>query len=149
MTEAASQAARGAAGGMSASTALRMEYAIIGLGIFALVLIFQPFSLTLFGAGCVLVVLAGLVNNLLPLCQPGIPVGSLVNAGLIVALIFCVIMLLSIAAAHLFGVFFVNALAPDTSDPFYRMPFVWGVGATAVALAIAIVVNNRWPQQRS
>ena len=58
---------------MSARSALRLEYAIIGLGLFALVLIFQPFSLTLFAIGSGLVVLAGLVNNLLPLAQQARP----------------------------------------------------------------------------
>ena len=51
------------------------------------------------------------------------------------ALIFFVVMLILIAAAYLYGVFFVNAVAPDTSEPFYSQPFVWGVGAIAVALA--------------
>ncbi len=59
--------------GMSPRGALRLELFIIGLGLFALVLIFQPFSLTLFAIGSGLVVLAGLVNNLLPLAQPGVP----------------------------------------------------------------------------
>ena len=44
-------------------------------------------------------------------------------------------MLVSIAAAHLYGVLFVIALAPDANDPFYLQPFVWGVAAIAVALA--------------
>ena len=56
--------------GMGKRAALRMEYAIIGLGILALLMIFQPFSLTVFSIGCMLVVLAGLINNLLPLAQP-------------------------------------------------------------------------------
>jgi hypothetical protein len=34
-------------------------------------------------------------------------------------------MLISIAAAYLYGVFFVNAVAPDMSEPFDRRPFVW------------------------
>ena len=34
-------------------------------------------------------------------------------------------MLISIAAAYLYGVFFVNAVGPDMSEPFYRHPFVW------------------------
>ena len=58
--------------GMTARAALRLELFIIGLGIFALVLIFQPFSLTVFAIGSGLVVLAGLVNNLLPLARPGV-----------------------------------------------------------------------------
>jgi len=147
MTDRPSETAKNGASGMSTSTALRVEYTIIGLGIFALALIFQPFSLTLFGFGCALVVLSGLINNLLPMCQPGVPVRSLINAGLIVAMIFCIVMLLAITAAHLYGVFFVNALAPDTSDPFYQLPFVWGVAAVAVALAAAIAFNNRPPRR--
>ena len=57
--------------GMTRQQALRLEFFIIGLGIFALILIFQPFSLTLFAVGSVLVVIAGLINNLLPMAQPG------------------------------------------------------------------------------
>ena len=129
--------------GMSQSTARRVEYSIIGLGIAALLLIFQPFSLTLFGVGCGLVVLAGLANNLLPLSQPGVPVRALVNAVLIIALIFAIVMLLSITAAHLYGVFFANATAPDTSEPFYNQPFVWGTAGVAVVLAAAIAISNR------
>ena len=43
-------------------------------------------------------------------------------------------MLISIAAAYLYGLFFVNAVAPDMSEPFYRHSFVWGVAAIAAAL---------------
>ena len=128
--------------GMSPRTALRVEYAIISLGVFALALIFQPFSLLLFGVGCALVVLAGLANNLLPLCQSGVPLRSVVNAGLIVADIFCIMLLVAIAAAHLYGAFFVNATAPDTADPFYRQPFVWGIAILASLLAAAIWALN-------
>ena len=87
--------------GMSPRCALRLELFIIGLGLFALVLIFQPFSLTLFAIGSGLVVLAGLVNNLLPLAQPGVPVRSVVVIALVVAMIFCITLLVSISAAHL------------------------------------------------
>ena len=68
---------------------------------------------------------------------------SLVVAGVIVALAFFVIMLISISAAHLYGVFFVNAIAPDTSEPFYRQPFVWGAAAIAVALAALLTALVR------
>ena len=124
-----------ARGGMSVAGAQRLEWSIIGLGILALALIFQPVSLTLYGLGCALVVLAGLVNNLLPLCHPGTTVRSLVVAALIVALAFCVVMLISISAAHLYGVFFVNAIAPAAGDPFYCQPFVWGVAGITALLA--------------
>jgi hypothetical protein len=125
--------------GMSSTTAQRLESGLIGLGILALACIFQPFSLSLFGVGCALVVFAGLANNLLPLCQPGTTTRSLVVASVIVALTFFVVMLISIVAAHLYGVLFVNAVAPDTSEPFFRQPFVWGVAAIAVALAALLM----------
>jgi hypothetical protein len=118
----------------------QLEYGIIGLGIIALVLIFQPFSLTLFGVGCAFVVLAGLVNNLLPLCDGATTVRTLVNAVLVVALTFCIVMLLSITSAQLYGALFVTAAVPDTSDPFYRQPFVWCVAALGVALSAAIAL---------
>ena len=142
MSEEASVVSRASAG-MSPLAARRFEWTVIGLGILALALIFQPFSLTLYGVGCALVVFAGLVNNLLPLCQPGTAYRSLVNAALIVALAFCVVMLISIAAAHLYGVFFVDAIAPPTGDPFYRQPFVWGVAGTAIALAAVLTALVR------
>ena len=55
---------------MTPAAARKVEYAIIGLGVLALLMIFQPFNIVLFAVGCVLVVLAGLLNNLLPLAQP-------------------------------------------------------------------------------
>jgi hypothetical protein len=135
MSQDVSVAGKRPVGGMSPATAQRLEWSIIGLGILALALIFQPFSLALFGIGCALVVFAGLANNLLPLCRPGTTLRSLVVASVIVALTFFVVMLISISAAYLYGVFFVNAVAPDASEPFYRQPFVWGIVAAAAALA--------------
>jgi hypothetical protein len=135
MSEEMAIADKRALGGMSLSTAQRLEWGLIGLGILALALIFQPFSLALYGIGCALVVFAGLANNLLPLCQPGTTLRSLVVASVIVALTFFVVMLISILAAYLYGVFFVDAIAPDTSEPFYRQPFVWAVAAITAALA--------------
>jgi hypothetical protein len=94
--------------GMSVKTATNVEYAIIGLGALALLLIFQPFSLTLFGVGCALVVFAGLINNLLPLCEPGVTVSSLVKAGLVVAAIFVIVLVIALTSAYLYGELFVK-----------------------------------------
>jgi hypothetical protein len=91
--------------GMSAATATRLEYSIISLGVLALALIFQPFSLTLFGVGCGLVVLAGLANNLLPLCEPGRPLGSIARIGAVVLAIFFAVALVAIGAAYLYGLY--------------------------------------------
>jgi hypothetical protein len=91
--------------GMSAVTARRLESSIIGLGLVALALIFQPFSLALYGIGCGLVILAGLANNLLPLCEAGRPFVSVVRVALIVLAIFVVVALLAIGSAYLYGLY--------------------------------------------
>ena len=96
---------QGSPAGMKPSTARALEYTIIGVGILALALIFQPFSLALFGIGSGLVVLAGLANNLLPLAQPGVPASSVVRVAIIVAVLFLVVTGLSIGAAFLYGVY--------------------------------------------
>ena len=137
--------------GMSAKTALRLEFFIIGLGLFALVLIFQPFSITVFAIGSGLVVLAGLVNNLLPLAQPGVPARSVFVVALVVAMIFCFVLLVSISAAHLYGVFFLKPPDPNTvtgkaalaTPVFYMQPFVWSIAAVAAALALVITYMNK------
>jgi hypothetical protein len=139
--------------GMTRRGALRLEYAIIGLGIFALALIFQPFSITLFAVGSVLVVIAGLINNLLPMARPGVPVNAVVFAAMIVAMIFCIVLLISMAAAHLYGAAFLTPPNPDTASgkvqlatpPFWQQPLVWGIAATATVLAILISVMKRTP----
>jgi hypothetical protein len=91
--------------GMSRAAARRLEYSIIGLGLVALALIFQPFSLALYGVGCGLVILAGLANNLLPLCEPGRPMGSVVRVAVIVLAIFVLVALLAIGSAYLYGLY--------------------------------------------
>lgn len=137
--------------GMTRQGALRLEYFIIGLGVFALVLIFQPFSLQLFALGSVLVVIAGLINNLLPLAQPGVRVRSVVIIGMTVAMIFLIVVLIAITAAHLYGAFFLKPPDPNTlagkaqlaTPPFWRQSLVWGIAAVAAALAVAITALNR------
>jgi hypothetical protein len=131
---------------LSKLAARRMEYSIIGLGIVALIMIFQPFSISLFSAGAMLVVLAGLVNNLLPLAQPGVS-----KRAMVVAMVFCIVLLVSITAAYLYGAFFLKAPDPNTTagkamlnaTPFYMHSFVWSVAGVAVVLAGLITLRNR------
>ncbi len=137
--------------GMTRDGAQRLEFFIIGLGIFALILIFQPFSVTLFAVGGVLVVIAGLINNLLPLAQPGVRVRSVITVGMVVAMIFCIVLLVSIAAAHFYGVAFLKPPDPNTqmgkiqlaTPPFWMQPLVWGIAVVAVVLAALITVMNK------
>ncbi|SMF73660.1 hypothetical protein SAMN06265365_1459 [Tistlia consotensis] len=138
-------------GGMTAAAARRLEFAIIGLGVLALVMIFQPFSITLFAVGSVLVIVAGLVNNLLPLARPGVRVRSVVKTAMIIALIFCIVLLVAIYAAHLYGVFFLKPPDPDTlmgrvqlrATPWYLHGFTWTVAAVAAVLAGLLTLQSR------
>jgi hypothetical protein len=137
--------------GMGPKAALRLEFFIIGLGILALILIFQPFSLGIFAVGGLLVVIAGLVNNLLPLARADVPVRSVVKIAMIVAMIFCIVLLLSIAAAWAYGVLFLTPPDPNTvagkamlkATPWYLHSFTWSVAAMAVVLAGLIAMMNR------
>jgi hypothetical protein len=137
--------------GMTRDGALRLEFFIIGLGIFALILIFQPFNLALYAVGSVLVVIAGLANNLLPMAQAGVKVRSVVTVAMVVAMIFCIVLLVSIAAAHLYGVFFLKPPDPNTTagkvqlatPPFWRQPLVWGIATVTLVLAALITVTKK------
>jgi len=144
-------------GGLSLAAARRLEYGIIGLGVAALLLIFQPFDISLFTAGGMLVVAAGLANNLLPLAQPGVPKRSVVNAAMIVAMTFCVVLLVSMAAAYSYGVFFLKPPDPGTlagraqlnATPWYLHGFTWTVAIIACALAGALILHGRWRARSS
>ena len=94
--------------GMSAAQARRFEYAIVGLSILALALIFQPFSLTLYSIGAGLIVFAGLAFNLVPLCVAGRPASSLLKGGLIIAIIFVIVAALALGSAMLYSIYLTN-----------------------------------------
>jgi hypothetical protein len=53
----------------------------------------------------VLVVVAGLMNNLLPLCEPGYPISGVIRIALIVLAIFFVVAAIAIGSALLYGVY--------------------------------------------
>ena len=138
-------------GGMAPAAARKVEYTIIGLGVLALLMIFQPFNIALFTIGCVLVVVAGLINNLLPLARPGVPARSVVRAAMIVAMIFCIVLVIAIFAAHLYGVFFLRPPDPNTitgkaqlaAKPWFMHPFTWTVAAIAIVLPFLLRFVSR------
>ncbi len=89
--------------GMTPRQARAVERSIIGLCILALALIFQPFSLPLYGIGAGLVVLGGLAFNLVPLCRTGVPRKTLINAGAVVLALLLAVAALAIGSAYLYG----------------------------------------------
>jgi hypothetical protein len=136
---------------MTPASARRLEYAIIGLGVVALVMIFQPFDITIFAVGCVLVVVAALANNLLPLAVPGVPARSIVKAAMIIAMIFCLTLLIAIGAASLYGQFFLRPPDPNTmagrvqlnATPWFMHGLTWSLTAVACVLAGLIAWQGR------
>lgn len=89
-------------GGMTRGQAKAIEYGIIALALASIVMIFQPFSLTLFSWGCGLVVVAGLAFNLIPFCRQGVPFKKLGKVVLVVLIILSIAALLGIATANLY-----------------------------------------------
>jgi hypothetical protein len=66
-------------------------------------------------------------------------------------MIFCIVLLVSIAAAHLYGVFFLKPPDPNTTSgkiqlntpSFWMQPLVWGIAVVTVVLAGAITAMNK------
>jgi hypothetical protein len=91
--------------GMTPAQAHMLEWAIIGLCVAALLMVFQPFSLRLYGIGAALVVLGGLAFNLVPLCRPGVPLRSVARAALVVVVLLLLVAGLAIGSAWLYGLY--------------------------------------------
>jgi hypothetical protein len=89
--------------GMSAARARTIEYSIITLCVLSLIMIFQPFSLTLYGIGAALVVLGGLAFNLIPHCRPGVPLRWLLTIALIVLVLLVVVFCLAVGTSYLYA----------------------------------------------
>ncbi|MGI9493284.1 MAG: hypothetical protein ACR2QF_12875 [Geminicoccaceae bacterium] len=87
---------------MTANRARLVEFAIIGLCVIALLLIFQPFALPLYSVGAGLVVLGGLAFNLIPFCREGVPARKLVKVALIVFAVLAVAVALGIGTGYLY-----------------------------------------------
>ncbi len=90
---------------LGAAKAKLAENLIIGTGLLALFLIFQPFSITLFGIGCALVVFSGLANNLLPVCKAEKTWKDMARTAMIIGIIFSVVLTFALSSAYLYGVY--------------------------------------------
>ena len=95
--------------GMTVRQAATIEWSIIALCVAALLLIFQPFSIGLYGVGAGLVVLGGLAFNLVPLCRPGTPLRKVVLAGAIVLVCLAVVVALAIGSAMLYRMYLASS----------------------------------------
>jgi hypothetical protein len=88
---------------LSARGARSLEYVIVGASILALAMIFQPFSLTLFTLGAAAIVIVGLAFNLVPMCQPGRPLRSLLTGLIVIVVAFAIVTVLALVSAELYA----------------------------------------------
>jgi hypothetical protein len=89
--------------GMTVGQARTVEFSIVGASLLALVLIFQPFSLSLFTFGAAAIVIVGLAFNLVPLAQPGKSWRSFAVGIFVVVVAFAIVTLLALGMAVLYG----------------------------------------------
>ncbi|MGD9537309.1 MAG: hypothetical protein AB7P52_05855 [Alphaproteobacteria bacterium] len=86
---------------MSPATARLVTWSIIGFCLLALLSVFQPFWLPLYGAGCLMVVIGGLVFNLIPFATPQNPAWRLAKVMAIVLAILVFAVLIAIGFVEL------------------------------------------------
>lgn len=80
---------------MSPRTAQVITWGIIGFCLASLALVFQPFWLPLYSAGCIMVVIGGLVFNLMPFATTQNPVRRLVR---VLAIVLSILVIAVLAA---------------------------------------------------
>jgi|AZIC01.1.fsa_nt_gi hypothetical protein len=79
-----------------------IEGGIIGLCVLAILMVFQGFSLALFSAGCVMVVVGALAFNLIPFAREGVPFRALFKVVIIVLIILLMAAALGIGTSFLY-----------------------------------------------
>jgi len=88
---------------MSVRQAKAIEYSIIGLCLVALILVIQPFFLSLYAVGFVLCFVGGLAFNLVPFCVPGKTFKSFYFSAGIVLIVFAVVVVIALGVAELYA----------------------------------------------
>ena len=88
--------------GMGPTAATWLERGIIATCVVAILMVFQPFSLTLFSIGCGLVVFGALAFNLVPFCRPDVSWAQVRRVALIVLIVLVVAAALGIGTAFLY-----------------------------------------------
>ena len=88
--------------GIGPAAARWLERGIIATCVVAILMIFQPFSLTLFSYGCGLVVFGALAFNLVPFCRADVSWRQIGRVVAIVLIVLAVAAALGIATAWLY-----------------------------------------------
>lgn len=87
---------------MTALQAKLLERSIILLCVASIVMIFQPFSMSLYSIGCVLVIVGALLFNLVPFCREGVTGKEIGKVIMIVLIVLAIAALLGIGTAFLY-----------------------------------------------
>ena len=85
---------------LTAKSARFWRGVVLVMSIGSLLMVFQPFSMSIFAAGCVLAFIAALVFNLMPFLQAGGTWKQVRKAALIILIVFVVIFALAILATY-------------------------------------------------
>tara|TARA_B100000676_G_C17689585_1_gene635619 strand:+ start:153 stop:461 length:309 start_codon:yes stop_codon:yes gene_type:complete len=94
--------------GLTKKQAKNTERAIVIFSIIALICLFQPFTIYLYGLACAGVVIAGLMFNLVPLCVEGVKTGQLIKIAIIIFVILVIVAVVAVGAGHLYGWYLVS-----------------------------------------
>jgi len=69
---------------MTPRTAAIVTWSVVGVCLLALLMIFQPFAIDLFSAGCIMVVVGGLIFNVIPFANTQNPLSRIFRVAAIV-----------------------------------------------------------------
>ena len=95
--------------GLSKKQAKIVERTIVIFSVLALVCLFQPFSMFLYGFACIAVVVAGVMFNLVPLCVEGVKVSQLIKIAVIIFIILVIVAIVAIGSGHLYAIYLENS----------------------------------------
>ena len=91
--------------GLSKKQAKNVERGLVIFSVIALICLFQPFTIYLYGVACAAVVVAGLMFNLVPLCVEGVKISQLIKIAIIIFIILVIVAIVAIGSGHLYGIY--------------------------------------------
>ena len=93
---------------LSKKQAKTLRMCILALCVISLICIFQPFSLALFTMGSIGVILGGLIFNVMPFCQEGVPIKTIIKTALTIAYILIGFIAIASLVSYLYIIAFLG-----------------------------------------
>ncbi len=91
--------------GLTKKQAKNVERGIVFFSVLALICLFQPFTIYLYGVACAAVVVAGFMFNLVQLCVEGVKTSQLIKIAIIIFIILIIVAIVAIGSGHLYGIY--------------------------------------------